>query len=174
MLRSLARLFSPRHFLWLPSPFLCSVPRPEVALRLSPPVILSLLLLRLSRSLACFLDATAPDCAASRTIAGCRREQQAADVIMASVSEPNDLATTWAERAAESNATVFLVVVCVVWALAFGTALVRFYTRAVIVRSLGKDDVFMVLAVVSGIVSYVCLGLRVLDALGTGDRGNSH
>ncbi|KAK3901269.1 hypothetical protein C8A05DRAFT_16518 [Staphylotrichum tortipilum] len=56
-----------------------------------------------------------------------------------------------AERAAESNVVWLLVVVCVVWALAFGTALVRFYTRAVIVRSLGKDDVFMVLAVLCGI-----------------------
>jgi len=75
-------------------------------------------------------------------------------VIMAS-PVADDMAATWEERAAESNATVFLAVVCVVWALAFGTALVRFYTRAVIVRSLGKDDVFMVLAVVSCLPS-VC------------------
>jgi len=52
------------------------------------------------------------------------------------------------ERAAESNTAVFLTVVCGVWSLAFVTALVRFYTRAVLVRSFGKDDVFMVLAVV--------------------------
>lgn len=52
-------------------------------------------------------------------------------------------------RAAESNATVFTAVVCVFWGLAFVTAVVRFYTRAVLSRSFGKDDVFMVLAVVS-------------------------
>jgi hypothetical protein len=52
------------------------------------------------------------------------------------------------ERAAESTSTLLLSVVCVVWSLAFVTALVRFYTRAVLVRSFGKDDVFMVLAVV--------------------------
>jgi hypothetical protein len=52
------------------------------------------------------------------------------------------------ERAAENNATVFLSVVCAFWSLALVTALVRFYTRAVLVRSFGKDDVFMVLAVV--------------------------
>ncbi len=52
------------------------------------------------------------------------------------------------ERAAESNVTVFLTVVCVVWSLAFITAVVRFYTRAVLVRSFGKDDIFMVFAVV--------------------------
>lgn len=51
-------------------------------------------------------------------------------------------------RAAESNSNVFIAVVCVVWSLAFCTALVRFYTRAIVVRSFGKDDIFMVLAVV--------------------------
>ncbi|EAQ92106.1 hypothetical protein CHGG_00341 [Chaetomium globosum CBS 148.51] len=54
-------------------------------------------------------------------------------------------------RAAESNATVFTAVVCVFWGLAFVTAVVRFYTRAVLSRSFGKDDVFMVLAVLCGI-----------------------
>jgi hypothetical protein len=52
------------------------------------------------------------------------------------------------ERAAESTSTLLLSVICVVWSLAFVTALVRFYTRAVLVRSFGKDDVFMALAVV--------------------------
>jgi hypothetical protein len=42
-----------------------------------------------------------------------------------------------------------LSIICVVWSLAFITALVRFYVRAILVRSFGKDDVFMVLAVVS-------------------------
>ncbi|KAK0716556.1 hypothetical protein B0T21DRAFT_351996 [Apiosordaria backusii] len=54
-------------------------------------------------------------------------------------------------RAAESNSTLFIAVVCVVWSLAFCTALVRFYTRAIVVRSFGKDDIFMVLAVLCGI-----------------------
>ncbi|KAK4642689.1 hypothetical protein QC761_510700 [Podospora bellae-mahoneyi] len=54
-------------------------------------------------------------------------------------------------RAAESNSNVFIAVVCVVWSLAFCTALVRFYTRAIVVRSFGKDDIFMVLAVLCGI-----------------------
>jgi hypothetical protein len=53
------------------------------------------------------------------------------------------------DRAAESNATGFLVVICVFWSLAFVTACVRVYTRAILVRSFGKDDAFMVLAVVS-------------------------
>jgi hypothetical protein len=52
------------------------------------------------------------------------------------------------ERAAESNSTLFLSVVCVAWSLALVTALVRFYTRAVLVRSFGKDDVFMAFSVV--------------------------
>ena len=52
------------------------------------------------------------------------------------------------ERDAENNTTVFLTIICVVWSLAFATALVRFYTRAILVRSFGKDDVFMVFAVV--------------------------
>ncbi|KAK4665161.1 uncharacterized protein QC763_510700 [Podospora pseudopauciseta] len=54
-------------------------------------------------------------------------------------------------RAAESNSNVFIAVVCVIWSLAFCTALVRFYTRAIVVRSFGKDDIFMVLAVLCGI-----------------------
>ncbi|KAL2194495.1 hypothetical protein P885DRAFT_42584 [Corynascus similis CBS 632.67] len=55
------------------------------------------------------------------------------------------------ERAAESNAAWLIAVVCVVWSLAFVTALVRFYTRAVVSRSFGRDDVFMVMAVLCGI-----------------------
>lgn len=51
-------------------------------------------------------------------------------------------------RAAENNVVLLLTVVCVVWSLAFVTASVRFYTRAVLVRSFGKDDVFMMFAVV--------------------------
>lgn len=68
------------------------------------------------------------------------------------------------KRAAESNAAVFTAVICVVWSLAFVTACVRFYTRAVVVRSFGKDDAFMVLAVVRHIIHYVwlrsCLGIN--------------
>ncbi|KXX78608.1 hypothetical protein MMYC01_204485 [Madurella mycetomatis] len=67
------------------------------------------------------------------------------------MSSANRTATIDPERAAESNSTLFLTVVCVVWSIAFLTALVRFYTRAVLVRSFGKDDVFMVLAVLCGI-----------------------
>ncbi|KAK4235560.1 hypothetical protein C8A03DRAFT_17723 [Achaetomium macrosporum] len=55
------------------------------------------------------------------------------------------------ERAAESNATAFLTVICVFWSLAFVTACVRVYTRAILVRSFGKDDTFMVLAVLCGV-----------------------
>ncbi|KAK4151369.1 hypothetical protein C8A00DRAFT_45411 [Chaetomidium leptoderma] len=55
------------------------------------------------------------------------------------------------ERAAESNAVVFLTVICVFWSLAFVTASVRVYTRAVVVRSFGRDDVFMVFSVLCGI-----------------------
>ncbi|KAK3290169.1 uncharacterized protein B0H64DRAFT_332751 [Chaetomium fimeti] len=54
-------------------------------------------------------------------------------------------------RAAENNATAFTAAVCVFWSLAFVTAVVRFYTRAFLSRSFGKDDVFMVLAVLCGI-----------------------
>ncbi len=68
------------------------------------------------------------------------------------------------ERAAESNTTVFLTVVCVVWSLAFVTAVVRFYTRAVLVRSFGKDDVFMVLAVVRTLDSDFCWTAGKADA----------
>jgi len=55
------------------------------------------------------------------------------------------------QRAAESNVNFLVAVVCVVWSLAFVTALVRFYTRAVVSRSFGKDDAFMVLAVLCGV-----------------------
>ncbi|KAK4158956.1 hypothetical protein QBC43DRAFT_348291 [Cladorrhinum sp. PSN259] len=55
------------------------------------------------------------------------------------------------DRAAESNSKLFITIVCVVWSFAFATALVRFYTRAIVVRSFGKDDIFMVLAVLFGI-----------------------
>lgn len=53
-----------------------------------------------------------------------------------------------AARAAEDNSTMFIAIVSVVWGCAFLTASLRFYTRAVLVRSFGRDDVFMVLAVV--------------------------
>ncbi|KAK4108251.1 hypothetical protein N656DRAFT_718434 [Canariomyces notabilis] len=56
---------------------------------------------------------------------------------------------------ATSNTTSFLTIICVVWSLAFITALVRFYVRAILVRSFGKDDVFMVLAVVRGFVAWI-------------------
>ncbi|KAL2172268.1 hypothetical protein VTG60DRAFT_6646 [Thermothelomyces hinnuleus] len=55
------------------------------------------------------------------------------------------------ERAAEDNSGFLIGVVCAVWSLAFVTALVRFYTRTVVSRSFGRDDVFMVLAVLCGI-----------------------
>ncbi|KAL2185906.1 hypothetical protein L209DRAFT_687764 [Thermothelomyces heterothallicus CBS 203.75] len=55
------------------------------------------------------------------------------------------------ERAAEDNSALLIGVVCAVWSLAFVTALVRFYTRAVVSRSFGRDDVFMALAVLCGI-----------------------
>ncbi|KAK4187866.1 hypothetical protein QBC35DRAFT_383892 [Podospora australis] len=54
-------------------------------------------------------------------------------------------------RAQESNSALFMTIICVVWSFAFCTALVRFYTRAIVVRSFGKDDIFMVLAVLCGI-----------------------
>ncbi|KAK3305600.1 uncharacterized protein B0T15DRAFT_555880 [Chaetomium strumarium] len=63
-----------------------------------------------------------------------------------------------AERAAESNATAFLAVICVFWSLAFVTACVRVYTRAILVRSFGKDDAFMVMAVlcaVAGLAAWI-------------------
>lgn len=54
-------------------------------------------------------------------------------------------------RDAESNSELFMTIICVVWSFAFATALVRFYTRTIVVRSFGKDDIFMVLAVLCGI-----------------------
>jgi hypothetical protein len=48
----------------------------------------------------------------------------------------------------DSNVATFLSIVVVAWSCAFITACLRFYTRAILVRSFGKDDVFMVLAVV--------------------------
>lgn len=65
------------------------------------------------------------------------------------MSSANRTITIDPERAAESNVPLLLIIFCVVWSLAFVTALTRFYTRAILVRSFGKDDVFMVLAVVS-------------------------
>ncbi|KAK5659127.1 hypothetical protein OQA88_1217 [Cercophora sp. LCS_1] len=53
-----------------------------------------------------------------------------------------------AARAAESNSDWLIAVVCVVWAFALLTASARFYTRVVLVRSCGKDDLFMAFAVV--------------------------
>ncbi|KAL2151636.1 hypothetical protein VTH82DRAFT_6734 [Thermothelomyces myriococcoides] len=55
------------------------------------------------------------------------------------------------KRAAEDNSGWLIGVTSAVWGLAFITALVRFYTRAVISRSFGRDDVLMVLAVLCGI-----------------------
>lgn len=64
--------------------------------------------------------------------------------------------STWANRppvdparAAESNETLFLTVICVFSSLSLVAASLRFYSRAVLVRSFGRDDVFMVLAVVN-------------------------
>ena len=54
-----------------------------------------------------------------------------------------------AARAAEDNSTIMISVICVVWGLSLITACARFYTRAVLVRSFAKDDIFMVFAVVS-------------------------
>ncbi|SPQ25775.1 bfa84ac6-2afd-4b6a-a33f-eab4edb327b3 [Thermothielavioides terrestris] len=62
------------------------------------------------------------------------------------------------QRAAENNSTAYLIVISIFWGLAFVTACVRFYTRAVVVRSFGRDDVFMVLAVlcaVAGLASWI-------------------
>ena len=60
-----------------------------------------------------------------------------------------DAANAKAARAAENNSTIMISVICVVWGLSFVTACARFYTRAVLVRSFAKDDIFMVFAVVS-------------------------
>jgi len=49
----------------------------------------------------------------------------------------------------DNNTAAFLSIVVVMWSCAFITACLRFYTRAILVRSFGKDDVFMALAVVS-------------------------
>lgn len=65
------------------------------------------------------------------------------------MSSANRTAAIDPDLAAESNTTLFLSIVCAVWSVAFVTALVRFYTRAVLVRSFGKDDIFMVFAVVT-------------------------
>lgn len=73
---------------------------------------------------------------------------------MASTATPTPTATSIPidpARAAESNSTLFITIVSVFWSLAFVCALLRFYTRAVLVRSFGKDDVFMVLAVLCGL-----------------------
>ncbi|KAM7196240.1 hypothetical protein V8F20_007080 [Naviculisporaceae sp. PSN 640] len=66
-------------------------------------------------------------------------------------------------RAAESNATLFLSIICVFSSLSLVTASLRFYSRAVLVRSFGKDDVFMVLAVlcaIGGLASW-CITTKV-------------
>ena len=60
-----------------------------------------------------------------------------------------DAANAKAARAAENNSAIMISVICVVWGLSFVTACARFYTRAVLVRSFAKDDIFMVFAVVS-------------------------
>ncbi|KAK0610956.1 hypothetical protein B0T14DRAFT_570888 [Immersiella caudata] len=54
----------------------------------------------------------------------------------------------------DSNLATFLSIVVVAWSCAFITACLRFYTRAILVRSFGKDDVFMVLAVLFGIAGF--------------------
>lgn len=53
-----------------------------------------------------------------------------------------------AARAAESNSDWLIAVVSVVWGCAFLTASARFYTRVFLVRSCGKDDIFMAFSVV--------------------------
>ncbi|KAK3367647.1 hypothetical protein B0H63DRAFT_84733 [Podospora didyma] len=61
-------------------------------------------------------------------------------------------------REVESNTATFLTIVCVVWCLAFVAASLRFYTRAILVRSFGKDDVLMALAVLcsmGGLVAWI-------------------
>ncbi|KAK3376183.1 hypothetical protein B0T24DRAFT_677075 [Lasiosphaeria ovina] len=61
-------------------------------------------------------------------------------------------------RDAESNTALFLTIVCVVWGLAFTAAALRFYTKAVLVRSFGKDDVLMALSVLcslGGLVAWI-------------------
>ncbi|KAK3690463.1 hypothetical protein B0T22DRAFT_515877 [Podospora appendiculata] len=63
------------------------------------------------------------------------------------------------ERAAESNSILFMVIVCVFASFALITASLRFYTRAILVRSFGKDDVLMVLAVIGGLSAWI-LGCR--------------
>jgi len=50
-------------------------------------------------------------------------------------------------RAAESNVALFLTIICVFFSLALSAALLRFYSR-ILVRSFGRDDVFMVFAMV--------------------------
>ncbi|KAK3346416.1 hypothetical protein B0T25DRAFT_278526 [Lasiosphaeria hispida] len=69
---------------------------------------------------------------------------------MASAGEIPATVSIDPERAAESNTAVFMTVVSVVWSCAFVAASLRFYTRAILVRSFGKDDVFMALAVLCG------------------------
>ncbi|KAM7219675.1 hypothetical protein V8F06_004888 [Rhypophila decipiens] len=66
-------------------------------------------------------------------------------------------------RAAESNEKLFLSIICVFSSLSLVTALLRFYSRAVLVRSFGRDDVFMVLAVlcaIGGLITW-CITTRV-------------
>ena len=66
------------------------------------------------------------------------------------VTSPAGNATTNGYNPANDNETAtFLAVVTVAWTCAFLTAMLRFYTRTVLVRSFGKDDVFMALSVVS-------------------------
>ncbi|KAK3314295.1 hypothetical protein B0H66DRAFT_584563 [Apodospora peruviana] len=61
-------------------------------------------------------------------------------------------------RAAESNSALFLTIICIFSSLAITAASLRFYTRAILVRSFGKDDVFMAIAVlcaVGGLISWI-------------------
>ncbi|KAK3319592.1 hypothetical protein B0T19DRAFT_404161 [Cercophora scortea] len=62
------------------------------------------------------------------------------------------------QRAAESNSILFMAIVCVFASFALITASLRFYTRAILVRSFGKDDVLMVLAVlcqIGGLAAWI-------------------
>ncbi|KAL2255487.1 hypothetical protein VTK26DRAFT_3251 [Humicola hyalothermophila] len=82
------------------------------------------------------------------------------------MSSGNKTATIDPERAAESNVPLLLSIVCVVWSLAFATAILRFYTRAVLARSFGKDDVFMVLALLCGVGGLVTWILECNNGFG--------
>lgn len=74
---------------------------------------------------------------------------------MASNVTAGNTTTSGYNPANDSNTATFLSIVVVAWSCAFITACLRFYTRAILVRSFGKDDVFMALAVLFGIAGFV-------------------